>query len=221
MSFFIVTIILIFVFLILCLIKINVAMEYNRQGVNDHFVLSFFIFNGLVKYKYELPRLDAGKKGIRFRKIKKKGKKEKDVSNKKDKTSYGDIISKIEMFRSFRKKYNILIGHIYKYLKCRLSIKKLDINISFGTDNAHHTAVLTGLCWSAVGLLVSFLHNKLNIVEKSINIKPDYMGKKFKVDLFCILSMRVGHIIIVGLIILIHIIRNKFGFIELRRSVAG
>ncbi len=218
---YIIVIILVLVFLIICLVKLNIVVEYSRQGINDHFVLSFFILNKIIKYKYEIPKLDAGKKGIKYRKIKKKGKKEKDVSNNKDKTAYGDIIAKFERFRNLLNKYNMLISRIYKYLKCRLHIKKIDINISIGMDNAHHTAVLIGLCWSAVGLLVSFLHNKLNIMEKTINIKPDYMGKKFKVDLFCIFSVRIGHIIIVGLIILINIIRNKFGFIEARKSVAG
>jgi hypothetical protein len=47
------------------------------------------------------------------------------------------------------------------------------------------------------------------------------VGKKLKVDLFCILSVRIGHIIIVGFIALIHIIRSKFGFIEVRGNIAG
>lgn len=134
---------------------------------------------------------------------------------------YRQIRRKFEEFRNFNKKYDVLLGKVYKYLRCRLNINKIDINITIGADNAHHTAVLLGLCWSAVGLLVSFLHNKLNLMEKTVNIKPDYMGKKLKVDLFCILSVRIGHIIIVGLIALTHIIGSKFGFAEVRRSVAG
>jgi hypothetical protein len=226
MPYFIMTILLLVLLLVLiCFTKLNIVVEYNRQGINDHFVLSFYIWNKRIKYKYEIPKLDAGKKGILFRKIKKRGKKEKDVSDKKNKTAYGDIIDKFENFRNIQSKYSNVIRRINRYLKCRLQIKKLDINMSIGLDNASRTAILIGLCWTAMGLLISYLHNKLNLKEKSISIKPDYVGKKFKVDLFCILSVRIGHIIVVGLILLIDIvkktIRNKFGFIEERKSVAG
>lgn len=210
-----------FILLALCLIRINIALEYNREGVNDHIVLSLFILNGLVKYKYEIPKVNAGKKGFRFKKVKEKGKKEKDQSKRREKISYGYILGKIKYYRNLKNRYNVLIGKIIGYLRCRLQIKKLDLGVTIGTDNAHHTAVLIGLCWSVAGLILSFIHNNLNLVEKNINIKPDYMGKKLKVDLFCILNVRIGHIIIVGFIYLVHIIRNKLGIVVASRSVSG
>lgn len=221
MLFFIITIILVLTVVIICLIKVNVVIEYNRQGVNDNFVLSFLALKGLIKYKYEIPKIDVNKKGVKFKRLKERGKKEKDTSKKKGKMGYRYLIKKIETFRNFQKKYNVLLEKVYKYLRCRIKIRKIDINVVVGTDNAHHTAVLVGICWSAAGLLLSYIQNKLNLMEKTVNIKPDYMGKKFKVDLFCILSVRIGHIIVVGLISVIHIIGSKFGITEVRRSVAG
>ncbi len=210
-----------FIFLALCLIRINIALEYNREGVSDNIVLSVFILKGLVKYKYEIPKVDAGKKGFIFKKVKEKGKKEKDKSKRRKKISYSYVLEKIKYYRELKNKYHTLIEKILGYLKCRLQIKKFDLNVTIGTDNAHHTAVLIGLCWSVAGLILSFIHNNLNLVEKKVNIKPDYMGKKLKVDLFCILNVRIGHIIIVGLIYLVHIIRNKIGCVVVSRSVSG
>lgn len=211
----------VFILLALCLIRINIALEYNREGVNDHIVLSLFILKGLVKYKYEIPKVNAGEKGFIFKKVKEKGKKEKDKSKHKGKLSYGYVLKKIKYYWDLKNRYHVLLGKIFGYLKCRLQIKNLDLRVTIGTDNAHHTAVLIGLCWSVAGLIISFIHNNLNLVEKNINIKPDYMGKKFKVDLFCILNVRIGHIIIIGLIYLLHIIRNKLGFVVVSRSVSG
>lgn len=74
MLFAIITVILVLVFLIICFIKVNVVIEYNRQGVNDNFVVSFFVLKGLIKYKFEIPKVGAGKKGIWFRKVKEKEK---------------------------------------------------------------------------------------------------------------------------------------------------
>ena len=210
-----------FILLALCLIRINIVFEYNREGVNDNIVLSLFMLNGLVKYKYEIPKVNPGKKGFVFEKVKEKGKKEKDQSKRREKISYDYVLKKIKHYRDLKNKYHVLIAKISGYLKCRLQIKKLDLSVTIGTDNAHHTAVLIGLCWSVAGLILSYIHNNLTLMEKNINIKPDYMGKKLKVDLFCILNVRIGHIIIVGLIYLVHIIRSKLGFVVVNRSVSG
>jgi len=191
--------------LVLCLIKVNLAIEYNRQGVDDHIAVSFFILNGLIKYKFEIPKVDSKKKGVFFKKVKEKGKKGKEVSKKREEFSYSYILKKVQDYRKFMANYRKLFAKISNYLRCKVKVKKLDLDVTIGTDNAHHTAVLMGLCWSVVGIAISFIHNNLNLLEKNISIKPDYMGKKLKVDLFCILNVRIGHIIIVGLIYLMHI----------------
>lgn len=156
MLFFIITIIFVFTLIIICLIKVKVVIEYNRQGVDDHFVMSVFILKGLIKYKYEIPKIDASKKGVGYKSVNESGKKEKDTSKKKGKMGYREIIKKIESLRNFKKKYDVLLEKIDKYLRCRIKIKKIDINVVIGADNAHHTAVLIGLSWSAIGLLISY-----------------------------------------------------------------
>lgn len=216
----VVIIIIVASILALCLIKINIVIEYNRKGVNDHLVVSLFILYGLIKYKYEIPKIDAVKKGLLYRKVKEKGKKEKDKSKKKEKMGYSYVLKKIQEYRNLKNRYHILISRIFAYLRCRLTIKKLNLEVAIGTDNAHHTAILIGLCWSVVGFVISFIHNNLNLVEKNIKFKPDYMGKKLKVDLFCILNIKIGHIIIVGLICLNYLIRNKLGFVQASKSVS-
>ena len=191
--------------LALCLIRINIAIEYKRQGVNDHITMSLFILKGLIKYKYEIPKVDTEKKGLLFRKLKEKGKKEKEVSKKKEKLSYSYILKKIQTYNDYIKDNHLLLRRIHNYLRCRVNIKKFDLDIIIGTDNAHQTAILIGVLWSLTGILLSVMHNNFNLLEKNISIKPEYMGKKLKVDLFCILNVRIGHIIIVGLICLMHI----------------
>ena len=198
----VIVIITIAVLFALCFIKVNLAFEYKRRDVNDYFAVSIFIFNGLIKYKIEIPKVDTKKKGLFFRKVKRK---KKAKSEKKEKLSYGYILESIRQYRDFMDKYRVFFSRIFNYLRCKVNIKKLDFDITIGTDNAHHTAILTGLCWSAAGIIISFIHNNLNLSEKNISIKPDYMGKKLKVDLFCILNVRIGHIIIVGLIYLMHV----------------
>lgn len=188
----------------LCLIKVNFAIEYNRQGVDDHISLSFFILKGLIKYKFEIPKVDKNKKGIFFKKVKEKGNKEKEVSKRKEEFGYNYILEKIKEYREFMANYRILFAKISNYLRCKVKVKKLNLDVTIGADNAHHTAILMGVCWSVVGIAISFIHNNMNLLEKNISIKPDYMGKKLKVDLFCILNVRIGHIIIVGLIYLMH-----------------
>lgn len=194
---------IILLILVLCLIRINLVIEYSRQGVDDYLSISFYILKGLIKYKIKIPEVDSSKKGIFLRKVKEKGKKK--TAKKKDKLSYDYILRKIQDYRAYFNIYKSVFNKISNYLRCKVKVNKLDLDVTIGTDNAHHTAVLIGLCWSAVGILISFIHNNLNFLEKSVSIKPDYMGKKLKVDLFCILNVRIGHIIIVSLIWLMHV----------------
>lgn len=190
------------VIFVICSIRINVEIRYNREGVNDHFSVSLLILNGLIKYKYETPKSESRDKDWFFRKVKKK---ENDGSKKKEKLSYGYMLEKIKEGHNYINDNQVLLSRIFNYLRCKVKIKKLDLDVTIGTDNAHHTAILTGLCWTVIGIVTSFIHNNLNLLEKNINIKPDYMGKKLKVDFFCILNARIGHIIIVDLIYLKHI----------------
>ncbi len=133
---------------------------------------------------------------------------------------YKKIIENIEKSKGQYEKNQEIIKKILNYLKCRISIERLELKTVIGTGNASYTAILTGIAWSAVGILVSILHNFTTVKDKRVEIKPDFAGKKFNLELYCILKVKIVYIIVIGLMILKHLIKTKVGFINVKKSIA-
>ncbi|TYQ15749.1 UNVERIFIED_CONTAM: Protein of unknown function (DUF2953) [Acetivibrio alkalicellulosi] len=206
---FFIAVLIIFISVIL-ITKINIIIEYKKKNKDDIFVLSIFLYKGLIKYKYEIPKVDPKKQGVLLRLKKEKGHKEKDTRNSKEYFNYSTIMERIKSIKNLYSKHKKLLKEIRNYLKCKLKIKSLDFNLVIGTGDASHTSILIGLAWTFSGIIISTLYRFININEKNINIKPDYVGKNINIDLYCILSLRIVHIIVIGFMILKHFIKNRF-----------
>lgn len=189
--------IILLIFTILLSVKANILIEYLRDGVEDHFVLSFFTFGGLIKYKYEIPLIDLQKTGIKLKKYKEKGQKEKTVGEDKRFFGFYDIYEKYDYFKSFYKQNRVLICKIKEYLRRKVTLNEYYLEITFGTGNASHTGVLGGFIWAVVGIVTSYLANNFKIIKKSVAIKPDFVEKKLSIDVYCIFSVKIVHIIVV------------------------
>lgn len=221
MVFYIIIVLILTLVVLLLFTKINIVIEFNKDGNNDHLVLSFFAYKGLIRHKYEIPKIGTKKKGIFFRGVKEKGKNEKDSEKKKGFIKYSSIIEKVKKVKSFYEKYDDILKKALEYLKPRFKINKLDLHTVIGTGNASQTAILTGMAWTVVGILLSALHNFIGIKENHIEIKPDFAVKKLKIDLYCIFKVKIAHIIVVGFIILTYLIRSKIGSVNVKRSITG
>lgn len=215
----IVVAVLLVIMALILIAKLNIVVEYNKDGHDDNFVLSFFIYGGLVKYKYEIPKMGVKGRGLLYKKIVKKNKTKKD--DKKKYMGFSELIEKIEEFKQFRVKYNEILSDVQKYLKCKIRIQKLNLSVFAGTGNAMYTGILSGLLWTGTGILISFLRGLADIKENKIEIKPDFVGKKLKIDLYCIFKVRIVHIIVIGIMILKNMISLKFSFFNTKRSING
>jgi hypothetical protein len=202
--------------IIILLSKINIVIEYKKKSKDDIFVLSFFLYKGLIKYKYEIPTIDTKKKGI-FYKFK------KETGDKKGKKyiKYANIIEKIERARFFYLKNRCLIKRIQNFLKCKIVLKNLNFNMNFGTGNACQTSILTGILWTFCGVIISFLHQFIKIEKKQMVIKPNYKEKSINLDLYCIFNVRIVYIIVIGFMILTHFTKDKFPLFKTERCVSG
>jgi len=190
-------IVIILIVLILFL-KINIVVEYKIGGQNNRFEISFFVFKKRIKLK--IPKQKNKKNGI-FE-------------------DYKKIIQNIEKSKNHYEKNKEIIRKILRYIKCRIPIEKLELVAVIGTGNASYTAILAGIAWSAAGILASILHSFTDVKEKRVEIRPDFTGKKFSLELFCIFKVKIVYIIVIGLMILKHLIKSKIGFINVKRNVA-
>jgi len=199
--------------------RLNIVVEYNKDGREDNFVLSFFVYGGIIKYKYEIPKMGIRGKGLLFKSKLEKGKTDKE--EKKRFIRFSGIIDKIEEIKRLYRKNEEIISDVKKYLKCKIKIQKLNLSIFAGTGNAMYSGILSGLLWTGAGILYSFLKGIADMEDCKIEIKPDFVGKKLKIDLYCIFKVRIVHIIVIGIMILKEFIRLKTSFFNIKRSIKG
>ena len=202
--------------IIILLSKINIVIEYKRKSKDEIFILSFFMYKGLIKYKYEIPKIDTEKKGIFYRL-----KKEKDEKKREKYIKYTSIMHRIERGRVFYLKHCSLIKRIQNFLKCKITLKNLSFKMNFGTGNACHTSILTGLLWTFCGIIISFLHRFMKVEKKQVVIKPNYTEKNINLELYCIFNSRIVYIIVIGFMILTHFTKNKRALFKAEKCVSG
>jgi hypothetical protein len=186
------------------LIKVNLVVEYNKNGYDDYFVLSFFTLRGIIKLKYEIPLLDIHKDGIKLNRIKKANKKEK-VKKKEDKKF--SFIGMYESFKSMNDFYSInreTVCKVKDYIKKKLIMREFKLDVVAGTGDSFYTGILGGALWAIAGILLSFLANNTKSFKRHLNIKSDFSEKKLNVDLYCIFTIKIVHIIVVSLILFFH-----------------
>jgi uncharacterized membrane protein YbhN (UPF0104 family) len=183
------------VILLLLFMKTDIVVEYTRRNEDDSLALSIVSFAGLFKYKYKFPMADSG---FKIRKLKKKRKDEKVEG-------WGKVL---KWYKSIRDFY-ISRKFIFKYLKCRIVIKEYKLYLEAGTGDASSTGIITGVIWTLSGIIDSFFSSNFLVKNKRVNIKANFNDKVLTIDLLCIFSVKIVHIIVVALKYLFDKFRKK------------
>ncbi|RJR10472.1 DUF2953 domain-containing protein [Candidatus Parcubacteria bacterium] len=185
--------------------RAKIVIEYLRNDKDDHIVLSAFALGGIINYKYEIPLIDLGLKGIKSRKVKKKGGKEKVESRENKMLGLNEIADRYKYLKDLYKSNKLL----FKYLKKRALADKFELFFEVGTGDACSTGIISGTVWAFAGMIDSFFSNNFRIKRKKVRVNPNFVEKVFKVDLLCIFSIKVVHIIVVAFKILYKLIRDR------------
>ena len=178
---------------IIFFIKIRVTVEYLRDGADDHLLLLVWLFGGLFKYEYEI---DLDKSGIRLRKIKRNNLYNKKPLKDKNRLKFNDIYRKISSAVDFYKKNKDVICVIREYAKGRILITDFKLETVIGTGDAGSTGFLSGIAWGVIGIITSYLSNNFVGLKKNVKVVPNFDEAGFKIDLYCIFSIKIVHIIV-------------------------
>lgn len=73
-----------------------------------------------------------------------------------------------------------------------------EARLKFGTGDAAGTGMASGLLWSALGVLQAMAQRMLRRSRLSIRLEPEFAHTCLELDLWCIASVRVTHIISVA-----------------------
>lgn len=207
-----------FLVIVLLFVRFNALVEYVRNDVDDSISISLYAMKGNIKYKYEIPLIDVGYKGSRFRLVKEAGKKEREIGKGSTKLGPLEIWDKYLDFRAYYVKNSEFICNLRDYIRDHFVLANFDLFVKQGTGNAANTGVVNGVLWAAAGILTSYLHNNLKIMKERVRIVPNFHTREFKVDLYCIFHTKLVHIIVV--VMKIHLNR-KHEKHKLKKTIGG
>ncbi|HOJ10714.1 MAG TPA: DUF2953 domain-containing protein [Clostridiales bacterium] len=190
-------------------IKVNTKFECVKKSENSDLVIYFFIFNGIIKKKHVIPITDIYTIGNKvYELLLSRYGILKDTD--KEYTNLEELLKEYNYLDKAAKLLRLFLTSIQKYLiGGKVPEIKLKINIIYGTDDALWTGVLGGVIWAFAGNIDSLFSNKFKLTEREISIKPDFTKIVLDIEVLCILSIRVVHIIIAGFLFIFELVSEK------------
>ncbi|MBF8983016.1 DUF2953 domain-containing protein [Lutibacter sp. B2] len=183
------------IFFVPMILKINIFKDEKTAKVDFEILIIFKIY----EYKIDIPRIDLKVEDSKMPYLKLKTKEEKGGYDKK----WITIEELIDLKEKFYKYYNII-----EYIKNKMFLKYCKWQTEIGTEMASETAIVTGFIWMLKSNVDIFIRNNIKSKDIIINVMPNYRKKEFKSELNCIISIKIGYIIITAI---------KFGYIFLRK----
>lgn len=101
---------------------------------------------------------------------------------------------KNEIFNTYSETIDI-IKKIFGKLRYKIKITSLRIELEYGTGNAATTGMLYGGIWQLTGILYPIASSWIKMVYPSLDITPDFYGKRFDIEIQSIIKVRPAHII--------------------------
>jgi hypothetical protein len=109
-------------------------------------------------------------------------------------------------------KFKKILGVIDPILKINPKSKlNIDINISYGLDDAAATAILYGVLNSLIPQLFTVISNFFRLEKREVSITPDFNKTDLKVEVNCIIYISFAKLIYVIVILIIKTSRFKTG----------
>jgi hypothetical protein len=193
--------------LLILLSKLRIILVYIRKGKDDKVSIKLTFLGGLFALKFDISTANVIQQGLRNILLNKREKKpEKKVGIKELYDLYKQIKRGIE-------EYSNIISKIRNYMldNNRIMIEKISLDITIGLKDASITGIVSGIIQALTGLLDSFISNNFIVLDKNYSVRSDYMGeaRNLKINLLCIISTRIVHIIMVGFILVITEIKKE------------
>lgn len=80
-------------------------------------------------------------------------------------------------------------------LRLKIHIPKLFVKLDYGTGDPADTGMLYGAIWGAVGVLYPPAARFIHLAYPTLDITPDFYGKRFELEVRSIIKVRPAHII--------------------------
>ncbi|TYS19939.1 DUF2953 domain-containing protein [Rossellomorea vietnamensis] len=193
---------ILFLVIIILITKLTITVSLYHGNDNDHFIIRFRAWFGLIKYKVEVPmvKLDDDGPNIVFEEKTEKGSegkgKEKD---KLKKETPEEMLASIKDFRELLQHVAGLHRIVRSFMK-KVKIGDVKWQTVFGTGDAASTGTMTGLMWGAKGGVIGVMSNYMQLQSKpQLAVIPSFQKALIQTEFSCIITFRVGHAILAGI----------------------
>lgn len=198
---------------LILMLKVNIVAEYVRNNEDDNISISFFTLKELLKYKFEVPLINVGSKGVEYKLVRERGKKNAATRKQSKKTGLTEFIQKMNHIWVVYRSNDEIVCKIRCFIKKNITFDEFRLKIREGTGDAALTGLVNGLLWAVSGFfltrLFSIFKTRSKKYKSEIKIEPDYEMKDFNVDLYCIFHTKLVHIILVLIFIFMQRINAK------------
>jgi energy-coupling factor transporter transmembrane protein EcfT len=190
--------VLIFIILLLIILafsKLKVKINIMHTGDDDHFKVTMQLWR-FIRYTIDVPliQVDEEDATVVMKQKKYAGKDSETASNDQEKRLTPKKM--IKNMKKMQKLVNRVIGfhEIVKKFVRHITIHQLNWKSSFGTGDAAHTGVLTGVIWSLKGSIVGLLSHYMQLRTKpQLEVVPQFQKLHSETHLLCMISFRIGH----------------------------
>jgi hypothetical protein len=178
---------------------IKLVVKTLRKGENDVMVIRLISLYGVLKLKYEVPYMDLilrrGKAGLLI-KSELKQPDEKKVFMRLENMITSEQLKKLFKVYTLKK---LQVNRAMSYMLSKLRIADLSLIYKIGAGDAALTAFICGLSWIVIGSVLSVVYNFLKVTTKDIVVAPVFDNEAFSIELGCIITLKLGHIINTGI----------------------
>ncbi|MCX7843184.1 MAG: DUF2953 domain-containing protein [Clostridia bacterium] len=97
-------------------------------------------------------------------------------------------------------------------------MKKVIAELEVGTGDAAQSGIVSGLAWTLLGNLMSIFTNVFKTCRFRYNVKTNFSKAVFNMDFFCIFSIKIVNIIVVGMRLAVLFLKNRD---KLKKATGG
>jgi len=179
--------------------KINISIKFCRTSETYQFAITVSLLKGLLKITFPFTTKDHRfcKVIVKFLRKFKIVRVEKEQKKKEDTFSFSKLKSTTEIIHEQYAMFKQVFSKVRNYLKRRLVCNQLTFYLDFGLGDAALTGISSGIVWGTVYNMVAIINSSCILKKTDINIHPDFNESKANIDLCCIFTFRIVHIIII------------------------
>lgn len=194
--------ILVIILFIIYFMPIRIKLEAKRDDQYDSVVIRLYTFYGLLKLKTEIPFINLTIENNKL--VVKYKTKVKSAKTNKIKKYFNKMMTPREMKNSLSfLKDGLRYKKAFAYLVSKTKVRGFRFNLTFGVGDAALTGILIGFSWIILGSILSLLFTYVNMTAERITVNPTFDKAAFKLELGCIIHVKLGHIISTGIRMLI------------------